>query len=57
VRRVPGDNHKNGIVYIDGKEITTTEELNLSFSYSVVLDGKTPIDFEYLLKMDLLNWL
>jgi signal peptidase I len=34
--------------YIDGKVLP--ERAKPQFSYSVVLDGKTPIDFEYLLR-------
>jgi signal peptidase I len=38
-----------------GKYYNCQKELNPQFSYSVVLDGKTPIDFEYLLRdMDVL---
>jgi signal peptidase I len=40
---------KNGVIYIDGK-ILQLPERKPQFSYSVVLDGKTPIDFEYLLR-------
>jgi signal peptidase I len=49
---VPGDNLsiKNGIVYIDGKILELPERAKPQFSYAVALDGKTPIDFEYLLK-------
>jgi signal peptidase I len=49
---VPGDNLsiKDGIVYIDGKVLQLPERAKPQFSYSVVLDGKTPIDFEYLLR-------
>jgi signal peptidase I len=37
---------KNGVVYIDGK-MHNGRRAKPQFSYSVVLDGKTPIDFEY----------
>jgi signal peptidase I len=49
---VPGDSLsiKNGIVYIDGKILQLPERAKPQFSYAVALDGKTPIDFEYLLK-------
>jgi signal peptidase I len=49
---VPGDSLsiKDGIVYIDGKVLQLPERAKPQFSYSVALDGKTPIDFEYLLK-------
>jgi signal peptidase I len=48
---IPGDNLsiKDGMVYIDGKILQLPERAT-SFSYKVALDGKTPIDFEYLLK-------
>jgi signal peptidase I len=49
---VPGDNLtiKDGIIYIDGKLLQMPERAKPQFSYKVALDGKTPIDFEYLLK-------
>ena len=49
---VPGDSLsiKDGIVYIDGKVLQLPERAKPQFSYSVALDGKTPINFEYLLK-------
>ena len=49
---VPGDNLsiKDGIVYIDGKILQLPERAKPQFSYKVALDGKTPIDFEYLFK-------
>lgn len=49
---VPGDtlSIKNGIVYIDGKVLQLPERAKPQFSYAVALDGKTPIDFEYLIK-------
>jgi signal peptidase I len=49
---VPGDNLsiKDGNIYIDGKVLQLPERAKPQFSYSVVLDGKTPIDFEYLLR-------
>ncbi|NGY37557.1 signal peptidase I [Flavobacterium sp. XN-5] len=49
---VPGDSLsiKDGIVYIDGKVLQLPERAKPQFSYSVALDGKTPIDFEYLLR-------
>ena len=49
---VPGDSLsiKDGIVYIDGKVLQLPERAKPQFSYTVALDGKTPIDFEYLLK-------
>ncbi|WP_268847618.1 signal peptidase I [Flavobacterium aestivum] len=49
---VPGDSLsiKDGLVYINGKELALPERAKPQFSYNVALDGKTPIDFEYLLK-------
>lgn len=49
---VPGDSLsiKDGLVYINGKELILPERAKPQFSYNVVLDGKTPIDFEYLFK-------
>jgi signal peptidase I len=49
---IPGDSLsiKDGIVYIDGKILQLPERAKPQFSYAVALDGKTPIDFEYLLK-------
>jgi signal peptidase I len=38
----------DGMVYIDGKKLL--ERAKPQFSYNVVVDGKTPIDFEYLVK-------
>ena len=49
---VPGDQFeiKDGIVFINGKELILPERARPQFSYKVALDGKTPIDFEYLLQ-------
>jgi signal peptidase I len=49
---VPGDSLsiKDGIVYIDGKVLALPERAKPQFSYAVALDGKTPIDFETLLR-------
>jgi signal peptidase I len=49
---VPGDSLsiKDGLVYINGKELILPERAKPQFSYNVVLDGKTPIDFESLFK-------
>jgi signal peptidase I len=49
---VPGDQLeiKDGIVFVNGKELILPERAKPQFSYKVALDGKTPIDFEYLLK-------
>jgi signal peptidase I len=41
---------KDGIVFVNGKELILPERARPQFSYKVALDGKTPIDFEYLLK-------
>ncbi|MFV8342237.1 signal peptidase I [Flavobacterium sp. XS2P39] len=49
---VPGDSLaiKDGIIYINGKILQLSERAKPQFSYAVALDGKTSIDFEYLLK-------
>jgi len=49
---VPGDSLsiKDGLVYINGKELILPERAKPQFSYNVALDGKTPIDFEYLFR-------
>lgn len=49
---IPGDNLfiKDGLVYIDGKELILPERAKPQFSYTVAIDGKTPIDFENLLR-------
>lgn len=49
---IPGDSLqiKNGIVFINGKELILPERAKPQYSYNVALDGKTNIDFEYLLK-------
>ena len=41
---------KNGIVFINGKELILPERAKPQYSYNIGLDGKTNIDFEYLLK-------
>ena len=49
---IPGDSLqiKNGIVFINGKELILPERARPQYSYKVTYDGKTPIDFEYLMK-------
>ncbi|WP_269223670.1 signal peptidase I [Flavobacterium sp. IMCC34518] len=49
---IPGDSLsiKDGLVYINGKELYLGDRAKPQFSYNVAIDGKTPIDFEYLLK-------
>jgi signal peptidase I len=49
---IPGDSLqiKDGIVFINGKELLLPERALPQYSYKLVLDGKTPIDFDYLLK-------
>ena len=49
---VPGDQFeiKDGIVFVNGKELILPKRARPQFSYKVALDGKTPIDFEYLLQ-------
>jgi signal peptidase I len=48
----PGDSLsiKDGIVYIDGKILELSERAKPQFSYTVALDGKTAIDFAFLMK-------
>ena len=47
---IPGDSLqiKDGIVFINGKELILPERAKPQYSYEVGYDGKTPIDFEYL---------
>jgi signal peptidase I len=49
---IPGDSLsiKDGIVYINGKVLALQERAKPQYSYQIALDGKTPIDFEYLFK-------
>lgn len=49
---IPGDSLsiKDGIVYINGKILALPERAKPQYSYKIALDGKTPIDFEYLFK-------
>ncbi|WP_281336154.1 signal peptidase I [Flavobacterium eburneipallidum] len=49
---IPGDSLaiKDGIVYINGKVLALPERAKPQYSYKLVLDGKTPIDFEFLFK-------
>ena len=49
---IPGDSLSiiDGMVYIDGKKLILPERAKPQFSYNVVVDGKTFIDFEYLVK-------
>jgi signal peptidase I len=49
---IPGDSLqiKDGIVFINGKELILPERAKPQYSYKVAYDGKTPIDFEFLLK-------
>ena len=48
----PGDSLqiKNGIVFINGKQLIMPERAKPQFSYFVTYDVNTPMDFEYLLK-------
>ena len=41
---------KDGFVYINNKKLILPERAKPQYSYAVALDGKTPIDFESLLK-------
>ncbi len=49
---IPGDSLqiKNGLVFINGKELILPERAKPQYSYKVTYDKNTPIDFEYLLK-------
>ncbi len=49
---IPGDSLsiKNGIVFINGKELILPERARPQYSYSVTFDKNVPIDFEYVLK-------
>jgi signal peptidase I len=49
---IAGDNLqiKDGIVYINGKELILPERAKPQYSYNIVYDQKTPIDFDYILK-------
>ncbi|MGG7036792.1 MAG: signal peptidase I, partial [Flavobacterium sp.] len=48
----PGDSLqiKDGIVYINGKELILPERAKPQYSYYITYDKNTPIDFEYILK-------
>lgn len=41
---------KDGIVFINGKELILPERAKPQYSYKISTDGKTPIDFETILK-------
>jgi signal peptidase I len=47
---IPGDSLqiKDGIVYVNGQILALPERAKPQYSYKITLDGKTPIDFEYL---------
>ncbi len=49
---IPGESLsiKDGIVYINGKILAMPERAKPQYSYKIAVDGKTPIDFEYLFK-------
>ncbi|TDD95211.1 signal peptidase I [Flavobacterium cellulosilyticum] len=49
---IPGDSLqiKEGIVYINGKILALPERAKPQYSYKIAIDGKTPINFEYLFK-------
>ena len=49
---IPGDSLqiKDGIVYINGQLLALPERAKPQYSYKIAIDGKTPIDFEYLFK-------
>ncbi|SHJ35470.1 signal peptidase I [Flavobacterium haoranii] len=41
---------KEGILYVNGQVLQLPERAKPQFSYKIAIDGKTPINFEYLLK-------
>ncbi len=49
---IPGDSLsiKNGIVYINGKELILPERAKPQHAYKFVYDRKTPVDFEFLFR-------
>lgn len=49
---IPGDSLqiKDGFVFINGKELILPERARPQYSYNIALDGKTNIDWEYILK-------
>lgn len=49
---IPGDSLsiKDGVVFINGKELKFPERAKPQYSYKIAFDGKTPVDLEYLLK-------
>jgi signal peptidase I len=57
---IPGDSLqiKDGIVFINGKELILPERAKPQYAYDIVYDGKTPIDFDYMIKnMDITDGL
>ncbi|MFY0482178.1 signal peptidase I [Flavobacterium sp. PLA-1-15] len=48
----PGDSLsvRDGIVFIDGKELKLSDRAKPEYSYLAALDGQTPINFEFVLK-------
>ncbi|WP_442787333.1 signal peptidase I [Flavobacterium suncheonense] len=49
---IPGDNLsiKDGVVMINSEPLKLHDRQKLQHSYKIAIDGKTPINFEYLLK-------
>ncbi|MCG2611166.1 signal peptidase I [Flavobacterium sp. SM15] len=49
---IPGDNLsiKDGVVMINNTPLKLHDRQRLQYSYKIAVDGKTPINFEYLLK-------
>nr|WP_294938141.1 signal peptidase I [uncultured Flavobacterium sp.] len=49
---IPGDSLsiKDGVVFINGKELLLPERAKPQYTYKVAIDTKTPINFEYLIK-------
>ncbi|MCV9930556.1 signal peptidase I [Flavobacterium sp. LS1R49] len=49
---IPGDSLaiKDGVIYVNGKVLVLPERARPQHAYAVALDGKTPIDFESILR-------
>ncbi|RYZ48991.1 MAG: signal peptidase I, partial [Sphingobacteriales bacterium] len=48
---VPGDSLslRDGVVFIDGKELKFPDRAKPQYAYKITVDGKTPVDFEYVM--------
>ena len=49
---IPGDtlSIRDGLIYIDGQLLQLPQRAKPQFSYKIALDGKTPVNLEYLFK-------